>query len=57
MTPRWLTPSRRISPRWNPVPNVDRDVSETAKASASFSRRVSQLSEKARRVAPHTSAA
>jgi len=34
MTPRSLTPSRRISPRWNVVPNGDRDVTETANARA-----------------------
>jgi hypothetical protein len=56
MTPRSVTPSRRISDRWNGVPNAERDVSETAKASASFSRRLSRRSVKVCRTVTHRSA-
>ena len=56
MMPRSLTPRRRSSARWKRVPNVERVVSDTAKASASLWRRVSRRSVNARLTAPQRSA-
>ena len=55
MTPPSPTPSRRISPRCSAVPKAERVVSDTAKASDVFSRRLRWLSVNARLTAAHRS--
>src|SRR6185369_7930679 len=55
MMPPSPTPSRRISPRWNAVPNAERVVSDTANASEVLRRRLSWLSVNARLAAAHRS--
>lgn len=41
MIPDWETPKRFISSKWKAVPKAERLVTDTAKAKASFRRRVS----------------